>query len=97
MGAEGGTGHRPIRVRPWAALPVDAGAWALGLMAAVLTRYEFALSRRQLAATMCIVLLAIMLSTALMLVWYLRYTESPILRRRPGLGRSPDVTGSVGA
>jgi hypothetical protein len=38
-----------------------------------------------------------LLSTALMLVWYLRYTESPILRRRPGLGRSPDVTGSVSA
>ena len=38
-----------------------------------------------------------MLSTALMLVWYLRYTKSPILRRRPGMGRSPDVTGSVGA
>ena len=30
-----------------------------------------------------------LLSTALMLVWYLRYTASPVLRRRPGLGRSP--------
>ena len=38
-----------------------------------------------------------MLSTALMLVWYLRYTESPILRRGRGLGRSPDATGSAGA
>ena len=38
-----------------------------------------------------------LLSTALMLVWYLRYTESPILRRGRGLGRSPDVTGSAGA
>jgi hypothetical protein len=37
------------------------------------------------------------LSTALMLLWYLRYTESPILRRRPGLGRSPDAAGPVGA
>ena len=37
-----------------------------------------------------------LLSTALMLVWYLRYTESPILRRRPGLGRSPDATRPVG-
>jgi hypothetical protein len=38
-----------------------------------------------------------LVTTALMLVWYLRYTESPILRRRAGLGRSPDATGSVGA
>jgi hypothetical protein len=38
-----------------------------------------------------------LLSTALMLVWYVRYTESSILRRRPGLGRSPDAPGSVGA
>jgi hypothetical protein len=38
-----------------------------------------------------------MLSAAPMLGCYLRYTESPILRRRPGLGRSPDVTGPVGA
>ena len=37
-----------------------------------------------------------LVSTALMLVWYLRYTESPILRRRLGLGRSPDATGSIG-
>jgi hypothetical protein len=37
-----------------------------------------------------------LVSTALMLVWYLRYTESPILRRRLGLGRSPDTTGSIG-
>jgi hypothetical protein len=36
-----------------------------------------------------------LLSTALMLVWYLRYTASPVLRRRPGLGRSPEhsITG----
>ena len=38
-----------------------------------------------------------LVTTALMLVWYLRYTESPILRRRPGLGRSPDAVRSVGA
>lgn len=38
-----------------------------------------------------------LVSTGLMLGWYLRYTESPILRRRPGLGRSSDVTGSAGA
>ena len=38
-----------------------------------------------------------LLSTGLMLVWYLRYTESPILRRARRMGRSPDVTGSVGA
>jgi hypothetical protein len=38
-----------------------------------------------------------LVTTALMLVWYLRYTRSPILRRRLGLGRSPDATGSVGA
>jgi hypothetical protein len=31
-------------------------------------------------------------STALMLVWYLRYTESPILRRRIGLGRTLSST-----
>jgi hypothetical protein len=36
-------------------------------------------------------------STALMLVWYLRYTESPILRRRLQMVRSPDATGSMGA
>lgn len=33
-----------------------------------------------------------LLSTALMLFWYLRYTQSPILGRRPGLVRSPDAT-----
>ena len=38
-----------------------------------------------------------LLSTALMLVWYLRYTESPIVCRRPGLGRSPDAGGPLGA
>ena len=38
-----------------------------------------------------------LLSTGLMLVWYLRYTESPIIRRARRMGRSPDVTGSVGA
>ena len=38
-----------------------------------------------------------LLSTALMLIWYLRYTPSPILGRRPGLGRSPDATGPAGA
>jgi hypothetical protein len=38
-----------------------------------------------------------LLSTALMLVWYLRYTESPILRRRLQMVRSPDATGSMGA
>ena len=38
-----------------------------------------------------------LVTTALMLVWYLRYTESPILRRRLGLGRSPDAVRSVGA
>jgi hypothetical protein len=38
-----------------------------------------------------------MLSTAPMLLCHLRYTESPILGRRPGLGRSPDATGPVGA
>jgi hypothetical protein len=37
-----------------------------------------------------------LLSTALMLVWYLRYTASPILRRRPGWGRSPDAGRRVG-
>ena len=38
-----------------------------------------------------------LVSTGLMLGWYLRYTQSPILRRRLGLGRSPDVTESIGA
>ena len=38
-----------------------------------------------------------LVSTGLMLGWYLRYTESPILRRRLGLGRSPDATESIGA
>jgi uncharacterized protein with PQ loop repeat len=38
-----------------------------------------------------------LVTTALILVWYLRYTESPILRRRLGLGRSPDAVRSVGA
>jgi hypothetical protein len=37
-----------------------------------------------------------LLSTALMFIWYLRYTQSPILWRRLGLGRSPDATGSIG-
>ena len=48
-------------MRPWAPLPVDAGAWAVGLVAAVLTRYEFALSVPQLAATAVFVLLAVLL------------------------------------
>jgi len=34
-----------------------------------------------------------LLSTALMLIWYLRYTRSPILGRRPGLVRSPTQQG----
>ena len=38
-----------------------------------------------------------LVTTALMLVWYLRYTESPILRRRLGLERSPDAAGPLGA
>ena len=38
-----------------------------------------------------------MVSTGLMLGWYLRYTEPPIRRRRLGLGRSADVRGSIGA
>ena len=37
-----------------------------------------------------------LVSTALMLVWYLRHTGLPILRRRLGLVRSPDATGSIG-
>ena len=32
-------------------LLVDAAAWAIGLVAAVFTRYEFELTTRQLAAT----------------------------------------------
>ena len=36
-----------------------------------------------------------LLSTALMLFWYLRYTH-PILGRRPGLGRSPTRHGPPG-
>jgi uncharacterized protein with PQ loop repeat len=38
-----------------------------------------------------------LLSTGLMLIWYLRYTDPSTLRRRLGLERSPDATGSVGA
>jgi hypothetical protein len=37
-----------------------------------------------------------LVSTALMLIWYLRYTESPIPRRRLGLGRSPDAADPIG-
>jgi uncharacterized protein with PQ loop repeat len=37
-----------------------------------------------------------LLSTAVMLVWYLRYTQLPIRRRRLGLGRSPDAPGPIG-
>jgi uncharacterized protein with PQ loop repeat len=37
-----------------------------------------------------------LVSTGLMLVWYLRYTEAPISRRRLGLGRSPDAAGPLG-
>jgi uncharacterized protein with PQ loop repeat len=33
-----------------------------------------------------------LLSTALMLFWYLRYTPSPILGRRPGSAGSPAAT-----
>jgi len=61
VGARSVTGHGPIRMRPWAPLPVDAGAWAVGLVAAVLTRYEFALSVPQLTATAVFVLLAVLL------------------------------------
>ena len=37
-----------------------------------------------------------LVSTALMLIWYLRYTESPIPRRRLGMGRSPDAADPIG-
>jgi uncharacterized protein with PQ loop repeat len=37
-----------------------------------------------------------LLSTAMMLVWYLRYTGLPIPWRRLGLGGSPDATSSLG-
>jgi FlaA1/EpsC-like NDP-sugar epimerase len=59
--ARDATGHKPIRFRVWAPLPVDAAAWAIGLAAAVFTRYEFALSVRQLTATAVFVLLAVVL------------------------------------
>jgi hypothetical protein len=36
-----------------------------------------------------------LLSTALMLAWYLRYTDAPISGRRPRLVRSPDAAGAV--
>jgi hypothetical protein len=38
-----------------------------------------------------------LVTTALMLVWYLRYTESPIPWGRLGLGRAPDASRSAGA
>jgi len=38
-----------------------------------------------------------LLSTGLMLLWYMRYTKLPILRHRPGLVRSPDAAGSLQA
>lgn len=50
-----------VRFRPWAPLSVDGAAWAVGLPAAVFTRYEFALTVRQLAAAMVFVLLAVAL------------------------------------
>ena len=50
-----------VRFRPWAPLSVDAAAWAVGLSAAVFTRYEFALTARHMAAAMMFVLLAVVL------------------------------------
>jgi len=59
--AQGLAGRDGVRLGPWAPLPVDAAAWAVGLGAAVFTRYEFALTAGQLAATAVFVGLAVVL------------------------------------
>ena len=61
MAAQSATGNKPVRFRPWAPLPVDAAAWAVGLVAAVLVRYEFGVSVRRLAATAVFVMVAVLL------------------------------------
>jgi FlaA1/EpsC-like NDP-sugar epimerase len=50
--------RRARTVLPWS---MDAGSWAVGLPAAVFTRYEFALTTAQLAGTAIAVLLAVSL------------------------------------
>jgi FlaA1/EpsC-like NDP-sugar epimerase len=50
-----------VRHRPLAPLLVDGGAWAAGIVAAVLTRYEFDLADGQLAGIVIIVLSAMIL------------------------------------
>jgi FlaA1/EpsC-like NDP-sugar epimerase len=54
-----------VRFRLCARLSVDGAAWAGGLIAAVFTRYEFAIGGRQAAATMIAVLLAIVLQAGI--------------------------------
>jgi FlaA1/EpsC-like NDP-sugar epimerase len=54
-----------IRSRPWAQLSTDGAAWTAGLVAAVLTRYEFSLNTRHLAATTAAVLLAVVLQAGI--------------------------------
>jgi FlaA1/EpsC-like NDP-sugar epimerase len=61
VSAQGVAGREAIRFRPWAPLSVDTAAWTIGLPAAVFTRYEFALTARQVTATMAFVLFAVVL------------------------------------
>ncbi|MEV4640418.1 nucleoside-diphosphate sugar epimerase/dehydratase [Actinoplanes sp. NPDC049548] len=65
MRAQDSGGSAPARFRPWVPLSVDSAAWAAGLVAAVLTRYEFSLTRDQFAATMVVVLLAVGLNAGI--------------------------------
>ncbi|MEU4423048.1 nucleoside-diphosphate sugar epimerase/dehydratase [Actinoplanes sp. NPDC024001] len=59
--------NRADTIRPGGVLPelVDGAAWSVGLSAAVFTRYEFALTARQLTATLVVILAACVLHAAI--------------------------------
>src|ERR1700712_3987668 len=55
-------GRRPRAVGPWL---VDAAAWALGLSAAIVARYDLDLAAAPLTATAVAVVIAIILHSAI--------------------------------
>ncbi|WP_309238296.1 nucleoside-diphosphate sugar epimerase/dehydratase [Actinoplanes aureus] len=66
-------------IRPGGVLPdlVDGSAWSIGLSAAVFTRYEFALTARQLTATLVVILVATVLHAVVGRLYFLRPHRHP--------------------
>jgi hypothetical protein len=52
-------GDRTVRSRTLAPFAIDAAAWALGLLTAVVARYELQVTTRQVAAVLGAVLVAV--------------------------------------